>query len=153
MIITPVRFKLFYQPMALLLVIAMLLPGLAGCFGGDKRDDVVPPPADATRGQAPSAPKTGMSTGKKVAIALAGAALVYWLTKKSKKDGKNIQYYRSEKNGRIYYRDPKTKQAIYVTKASDEAKEYELDETDQQELSKYQGYNRNTSGLDFGRAK
>jgi len=87
-----------------------------------------------------------MSTGKKVAIGLAGAALLYYLYKHNKQqDGQNVQYYKSEKTGRIYYRDPKTHQAHWVTPASS----YELDEDEAKEMSKYQGYNNNKSGEDY----
>ncbi len=63
--------------------------------------------------------KKGMSTGKKVVIVLAGAALLYYLYKHHEKakemaQGQDVQYYQS-KNGRIYYRDPKTHQVHWVT--------------------------------------
>jgi hypothetical protein len=67
--------------------------------------------------RAPAAPpQQGMSTGKKVAILAGTAALIYLYNKhKNKKGtGENGQYYRSESNGRIYYRDAKGN-AVYVT--------------------------------------
>ena len=50
--------------------------------------------------------------------ALAGAALLYYLYKHHvEQNGQKVQYYKSQKNGRVYYRDPKTHQAHYVTEA------------------------------------
>ena len=64
-------------------------------------------------------------------------------------EGKKIQYYRSKANGRIYYRDPKTHQAVWVTKAKDEKQEYELDEAQQKEISQYKGYKGSDSGQEY----
>ena len=87
-----------------------------------------------------------MSTGKKVVIALAGAALLYYLYKHhEKQNGQEVQYYKSEKNGRIYYRDAQH-QAHYVTPPPGG---YQVDPQEQQELSKYQGYNNSTGGEDY----
>jgi hypothetical protein len=92
-------------------------------------------------------PKTGMSNGKKVVIVLAGAALLYWLWKHhQQQNGQNVQYYKSKKNGRIYYRDPKTHQAIYVTP---DPKGYEVTPEEQQQMQKYQGYNNQSTGEDY----
>ena len=91
-------------------------------------------------------PKKGMSTGKKVVIALAGAALLYYLYKHNvQQNGQKVQYYKSKKNGRIYYRDPKTHQAHYVTPAAS----YEVDADEAQKLQQYQGYNNQASGQDY----
>jgi hypothetical protein len=57
-----------------------------------------------------------MSTRKKVLL-LAGAAALYWLYKRHQNArgyGAEGQYYRS-RNGRVYYRDARTHQAIWVT--------------------------------------
>src|SRR5439155_3649131 len=58
----------------------------------------------------------GLSTRQKVVL-LAGAAALYWLYKRHQSaqgEGSQGRYYRS-RNGRIYYRDPRTHQAIWVT--------------------------------------
>jgi hypothetical protein len=58
----------------------------------------------------------GMSTRKKVLL-LAGAAALYWLYKRHQNSqgvGPQGRYYRS-RNGRVYYRDPRTHRAIWVT--------------------------------------
>ncbi len=144
------------RPTAWLLAMSLLLPVcLIGCGGKGGDSASVPPPVDDTaRGtkapmstQATPAPaKTGMSTGKKVVIALAGAALLYYLYKHhEKQQGQEVQYYKSEKNGRIYYRDAQH-QAHYVTPPPGG---YEVDPQEQQELSKYQGYNNSTGGEDY----
>lgn len=93
-------------------------------------------------------PLSNMSTKKKVVL-LAGAAALYYMWKKHKNaqnQPATVQYYQS-KNGRIYYRDPKTHQAHWVTPPSggiqvpaDEAQSY----------SGYRGYNNSTSGQQFG---
>ena len=104
-----------------------LLVGLTGCgHGGSGGTDqtTTAPPAN-TGGPAPMAdtsgangtnatapPKPGMSTGKKVVIALAGAALLYYLYKKHQaaqqaqggQAAGQSQLYRSA-NGGVYYRD------------------------------------------------
>lgn len=87
-----------------------------------------------------------MSTGKKVVIALAGAALLYYLYKHHvAQNGQKVQYYKSKKNGRIYYRDPKTHQAHWVTPAPN----YEVDPNEAQELKRYQGYDNQATGQDY----
>ena len=87
-----------------------------------------------------------MSTGKKVVIALAGAALLYYLYKRHvEQNGQKVQYYKSKKNGRIYYRDPKTHQAHYVTPDAS----YEVSADEAQQLKQYQGYDKQTTGQDY----
>ncbi len=88
---------------------------------------------------------TGITTKQKVVV-LAGAALLYYLYKRHQKaaNGETVQYYKS-KNGRIYYRDSKTHQAIWVTPAPN----YQVTPEEAQELSKYQGYNGASSGVDY----
>lgn len=138
-------------PTALLVTLSLVAPLLAGC--GGKPD--VPPPVDDTKmstssgsgsGPASQPSKPGMSTGKKVVIVLAGAALLYYLYKHHQKQaGQEVQYYKSKSTGRIYYRDPKTHQAHWVTPDPN----YSVDENEAQELSKYQGYNNNKTGEDY----
>lgn len=101
------------------LVLASLMVPLAGC------GSPAPPPAPTTISRAPMSvpnanrPSMGLS-GKQKVVLLAGAAALYYYYQKSKKateakyPGQQVQYYRS-KNGRIYYRNPKTHEAIYVT--------------------------------------
>lgn len=143
------------RPTAWLVAMSLLLPVcLIGCGGkGGDAANVPPPVDDSARGtsaptpaQAAAPAKTGMSTGKKAVIALAGAALLYYLYKNhQKQNGQEVQYYKSEKNGRIYYRDAQH-QAHWVTPPPGG---YQLDPQEQQELSKYQGYNNSTGGEDY----
>ncbi|MBV9850277.1 MAG: hypothetical protein JO250_11430 [Armatimonadetes bacterium] len=97
-----------------------LLIGLTGCGHNDsgatdQTTSGTAPNAGAPTTAAPPAPaKPGMSTGKKVVIALAGAALLYYLYKKHQaaqqaqggqaQAGGQPQLYRS-RNGGVYYRD------------------------------------------------
>ena len=149
------------RPTVILLSASLLAPVLSGCGGGNKADA---PPLDATRGQAPMAPRgnvqpaannQGMSTGKKTMIALAGAAALYYMYKKNRDQNnqalpQGVQYYQS-KNGRIYYRDPKTKQAIYVTPPTQQnALMVPQDEIQGMNLNQFRGYNNsNTGRTDF----
>lgn len=142
------------RPLSILLVSSLLSPVLlAGC-GSNQQASAPPPPRDATAGEMnrmspqAAATKRGMSTKQKMVL-LAGAAALYWLYKKNQAKvaagQTNVQYYLS-KNGRIYYRDPKTKQAIWVTPPkepiyvpADQAGDYEG----------MQGYNGSNSGRDL----
>jgi hypothetical protein len=87
-------------------------------------------------GQAPMRPqmnqqRPGMSNKQKLVLLAGAAAYITCGNKKQNAQGQPVQYYRSESNGRIYYRDPRTKQAIYVTPPqggiqvpADQAQEY-----------------------------
>lgn len=145
----PTSLERITRPIALLIVTSLVSPVLlAGCDNNQQAS--VPPPRDATAGEMgrmnpASAPtRQGMSTRKKL-ILLAGAAALYYMYKKNQAKvaagQSNMQYYLS-KNGRIYYRDPRTKQAIWVTPPRqgfqvpvDEAMQYEG-------LQGYDGSNR-----------
>ena len=88
-----------------------------------------------------------MSTRNKVILLVGAAALYYMWKKKQNAQGQQVQYYQSKTNGRIYYRDPTTHQAIYVTPPpggiqvpADEAQDY----------SSYEGYNNRPTGEPFG---
>ena len=137
------------RPTALLLVASLLTPAVAGC--GGHQNDAVPPPVSDTSATGPgpgTAAKPGMSTGKKAVIALAGAALLYYLYKHNvQQNGQKVQYYKSKKNGRIYYRDPKTHQAHYVTES--QYSNVEVDPADAKQLEQYQGYNHQSTGQDY----
>ena len=124
-------------------VIASMTIPLAGCGSNQP-----PPPVDAAPGQMAPAPQantnTGMSTGTKLKI-LAGAAAAYYLYKKYQKsqEGKaaaaqNVQYYLSKSTGRVYYRDPKTKQAIWVTPPQNQIQQVQIPA---EQASEYQGWN------------
>jgi hypothetical protein len=138
------------RPIALLVAASLTAPTLVGCGGGGTT--APPPPADATMGQAPMRPaanqqRPGMSNKQKMVMLAGAAALYYMYKRKQNAQGQPVQYYRSESNGRIYYRDPRTKQAIYVTPPqggiqvpADQAQEY----------SGYSGYQGNRSGREFG---
>ncbi len=144
-----------FRGTALLISLSMAAPLLAGCGGKD--NSAIPPPVDDTRGGAMSAPanrggamasnpataapqRTGMTTKQKVVL-LGGAALLYYLYKRhQKQQNQEVQYYLS-KNGQVYYRDPQTHQAHFVT-----PQKVTLDDQESQEISRYRGYNNSTSG-------
>jgi hypothetical protein len=144
-----VRRNSLMRPTALLLTVSMLAPFAAGC-GGHQNDNVPPPVSDTSSTALGSGPakKPGMSTGKKVVIALAGAALLYYLYKHHvEQNGQKVQYYKSKKNGRIYYRDPKTHQAHYVTQ--EQYSQTEVDPEEAKQLQQFKGYNNQASGQDY----
>jgi len=137
---------LLSRPVAAVLVGSLILPTLSGCGGGGNTTANIPPPADATRGQAPMQPganaRPGMSSNQKKMVMLAGAAALYYLYKKKQNQaGQTVQYYRS-KNGRIYYRDAKTKQAIWVTPA--QIQPIQVPSNEAEYYRSYRGYNGNT---------
>jgi hypothetical protein len=91
-----------------------------------------------------------MSTKQKVVL-LAGAAALYYMYKKRRDANnqplpQNVQYYLS-KNGRVYYRDPQTKQAVWVTPP----RNLQVPANDLQgyDYSELQGYNGNSTGRDL----
>jgi len=142
--------SLLTRPVAAVLVGSLMLPTLSGCGGGANDTGSIPPPADATRGQAPARPnmgaKTGMTKSQKTMIALAGAAAIYYMYKKRKNaQGQTVQYYRS-KNGRIYYRDAKTKQAIWVTPET--VRPIQVPAAEAEAYRSYRGYDNGTTGTD-----
>ena len=102
---------------AVLTVFSVLAPTLAGCSpGGQTNNAPVSAPGAMQRAPVSAPPKQGMSTGKKVALLVGAAALVYLYNKhkNAKGAGESGQYYRSKANGRVYYRDAKNN-AVYVT--------------------------------------
>ena len=139
---------------ALLLSASILAPTLlAGC-GNGAHTDAPPPPRDArpnemsrmNQGAAPA--KQGMSTKQKMVL-IGGAALLYYLYKKNKAKQQapaNVQYYLSKSTGRVYYRDPKTKQAIWMTPAPQDARPVQIPESEAADYRDYQGYNNQSSG-------
>ena len=141
------------RPTALLLTASLTLPTLlAGCGGNSGNGGSPPPAVDDTHGGATtaSAPmaaprKQGMSTKTKVVLLVGAAALYYMYKKHQKAQAGQVQYYLS-KNGRVYYRDPQTHQAHWVTPPqggvqvpADEAQQY----------SQYKGYNNSATGRDL----
>ena len=94
-------------------------------------------------------PPQGMSTKKKVVLLVGAAALLYMYKRHrdAKNQPANVQYYRSEKNGRIYYRDPKTHQAHFVTPP---AQGIQVPEDEAQGYSGYRGYNNARTGQAYG---
>lgn len=144
------RKSLLSGPVAAVLVGSLAMPTLSGCGGGNTSSNI-PPPVDGTRSQAPgqttAAPRTGMSSSQKKLVVLAGAAALYYLYKKKQNSaGQTVQYYRS-KNGRIYYRKPDTKQAVWVTPANIEPIQVPASEADA--YRSYRGYNNNNNGRDL----
>lgn len=141
----------FARPAAVLISASMLSPLLAGCGGGNQASA---PGMDAsgTRNLPPavggaSAPRQGMSTKQKMVMLAGAAALYYMYKKKQNAQGQAVQYYKSEANGRIYYRDPKTKQAIYVTPPQGGI---QVPMQEAQDYTGYQGYNGSPAGQAFG---
>lgn len=141
------------RPVAVVLISSLLSPVLlVGC--GSNQAEAPPPPRDASpnemsRVNPNAAPtKSGMTTKQKV-ILLVGAAALYYLYKKHKAKvdagQTNVQYYLS-KNGRIYYRDPQTHQAIWVTPPKEPIRINESEASDYEGL---QGYNNSPTGKDL----
>jgi hypothetical protein len=119
---------------------------LAGCRSSNETTSGPSPYSSPGPGAMPQ--RKGLTTGQKVAI-LAGAAALYYLYNKHKNAqgvGKQGQYYLS-KNGRVYYRDPKTHQPIWVTPPSGGV---QVPADEAQQYSRYQGYNNQRSGDTFG---
>lgn len=143
----------FARPVAVLLSTSMLSPMLVGCGGGGGAATAPPMDASGTRNLppavgAPGAQNQGGMSTKQKAVLLAGAAALYYMYKKKQNaQGQPVQYYRSESNGRIYYRDPKTKQAIYVTPPQGGI---QVPAQEAQQYSGYAGYNNSPAGQSFG---
>ena len=143
-----------HRPIALLVTGALAVPTLVGCAGAGT--NATPPPVDrstATRPPAMGAPRAsnsggGMSTKQKVVLLAGAAALYYMYKKKQNAQGQAVQYYRSESNGRIYYRDPKkNNQAVWVTPPESGI---HVPAEQAQEYSGYSGFNGATAGREFG---
>jgi len=139
------------RPLALAVGGAMLVPTLAGC-GSNQQTSEIPPPVDMSSRQPPPGagmpPKanTGMSNKTKLVLLAGAAALYYMYKKKQDANGQAIQYYRSESTGRIYYRDPKSKQAKWVTPPR---QPIQVPAEQAQEYQQYQGYNQQNTGEQF----
>ena len=130
-------------------VIASMIVPIAGCGNSQP-----PAPVDAAPGQmAPQAnANQGMSTGTKLKI-LAGAAAAYYLYNKYKQSqagkanaAQNVQYYLSKSTGRVYYRDPKTKQAIWVTPPPNQIPQQQVSAQEAQQYSRFRGYESQQTG-------
>ena len=131
-------------------VIASLTIPLTGCGTSQP-----PPPVDAAPGRMAPAPQAnanqGMSTGTKLKV-LAGAAAAYYAYNKWKQsqagkaaEAQNVQYYVSKSTGRVYYRDPKTKQAIWVTDPPNQIQRVTIPASEASQYERFKGYdNRNT---------
>ncbi len=150
--------NLLWRPSGVAVIASLTLPTLlAGCGS---------PAPQQTQSQAPmartmpnrQAARPGMSTGQKVKL-LAGAAAVYYLYRKYQRDnaaklqqmqaaapGGKIQYFRSASKGYIYYRDPRTHEAIVVAPSPDQVQQQQVPDAQSQEYSKFQGYNGAQSG-------
>ncbi len=140
-----------WRPAGATVVASLVLPALlAGC-GSPAQQTQVPVSQAPMRRTQPVA-NTGMSTRQKVTL-LAGAAGMYYLYRKYQRDNaaklanQKVVYYLS-KNGRVYYRDPKTHEAIYVTPAPDQARPVQLpaSEAGDYDYSGIQGYNNAQNG-------
>ena len=126
------------------LVMASLALPMLGC--GSRA------PQQTTQNQ-PQA-NSGLSTKQKVVL-LAGAAALYYVYNRYKKQneaalaGKNVQYYLS-KNGRVYYRDPQTKQAIWVTPPPQNQSAISVPADQASAYNGFQGYENAPSGKTLG---
>ena len=138
----------FWRIGGLAVVTSMAVP-LVGCGSSSP-----PPPVDAAPGQmAPQAQSNqGMSTATKVKI-LAGAAAAYYIYNKWKKsqagkaaDAQNVQYYVSKSTGRVYYRDPKTHQAIWVTPPPNNIPQQQVSASEAAQYQKFKGYENSNTG-------
>jgi hypothetical protein len=134
------------RTLSLCLFIAYTLVA-SGCSGGATNQANSPPIDDSRNGgrpaaAAPAPAATGMSTTKKVVL-LAGAAALYYMYEhhKTAEAGKP-QYYLS-KNGRVYYRDPATHQAHWVTPPP---QGISVPAADAQKYSDFQGYENKPNG-------
>jgi len=141
----------FSRPTALLTASAIILPTLvAGCDGGGGGQTTTtsqyPPGVGSTTTNA--RPQQGMS-GKQKMMLLAGAAALYYIYNKRKNASQNgqVQYYRSESSGRIYYRDPKTKQPVFV---SPPRQPIQVPMEEAQQYQGYAGYNGQPNGQNYG---
>jgi len=146
------------RPIALALTASLLAPTfLAGCGSGTQTASAPPPPREATPGEmqrmnpnpaAVQPARRGMTTKQKVVI-LAGAALLYYLYKRHQAKNpapQGVQYYLSKSTGRVYYRDPQTHQAIWMTPPPNEARPMTVPEDVANDYRDYQGYNNQTAG-------
>lgn len=150
-------FKRFGSTSALrgvgILVIASMIVPLAGCgspastpSGSAPMSNGAPPPGVGSQGANARRPSLGITTKQKVVI-LAGAAALYYYYRKSKQKtaqqyaGQQVQYYLS-KNGGIYYRDPQTHAAHFVTAP----KQVQVSQAEAQPYSQVQGYNNQSTG-------
>lgn len=140
----------FWRIGGLAVITSMTVP-LVGCGSS-----APPPPVDAMPGQ--MAPRTapaanqGMSTGTKLKI-LAGAAAAYYIYKKytASQQGKanaaqNVQYYVSKSTGRVYYRDPKTHQAIWVTPPPNNIPQQRIPASEAAAYQRFKGYENSNTG-------
>lgn len=146
----PCATRLMWRVGGVAVIASMTMP-LVGC--GSNQTAAPPPPVDAAPGQMAPAPQanSGMSTGTKLKI-LAGAAAAYYLYNKYKKSqqakaaGQNVQYYLSKSTGRVYYRDPKTKQAIWVTPPPNQIQQVQVPAAEAQQYSRFRGYENQQTG-------
>lgn len=148
----------FVRPVALFTTGAILVPTLlAGCSGGAQQNMTPPPAMDRSTSAPPpalgttGAAKPGLTTKQKVVL-LAGAAALYYAYRKYNEHNKatsatGVQYYQSKANGRIYYRDPKTHQAIYVTPPT---QPISVPANEAAQYQSYAGYNQQPQGQNFG---
>jgi len=155
-------FKRFGSTSALrgasVIIIASMIVPLAGCGSHDAAaptaapmSNGAPPPGMGSSAANSQRPSLGLTTKNKLVI-LAGAAALYYYYRKSKEKtaqqyaGQTVQYYLS-KNGGIYYRDPQTHEAHFVTAP----KQVQVSETEAQPYSQVQGYNNQPTGnkLDY----
>ncbi len=143
------------RPLTLAVAGSMLAPTIVGCgSGGQQAAQTSPPPPPGFNNsqQQPQARTGGMSTRNKVVL-LAGAAALYYIynkRKNSQQQGAQGKYFRSEANGRIYYRDLKTGKFQYVSPPRQPISVRADELQGMQSLQNYQGYNNRNQGQSFG---
>jgi len=142
------------RPLTLAVAGSMLAPTLVGCGsgGGQQNTQMAPPPPGFNNSQQRPQANTGMSTRKKVVL-LAGAAALYYIYNKRKnstQQGAQGKYFRSESNGRIYYRDLKTGKFQYVSPPRQPIQVPADELQGMQGLQNYQGYDNRNQGQAFG---
>lgn len=150
---SPLAPRLLWRVGGAAVIASMTLPML-GC--GSPAPQTPPPPVQDAPGSVPQsqmAPRantnTGMSTGTKLKI-LAGAAAAYYLYNRYKKSqeakalGSNVQYYVSKSTGQVYYRDPQTHQAHFVTQPPAQPIQIPADQA--QQYARFRGYENQNTG-------
>ncbi|MDF2440187.1 MAG: hypothetical protein JWN98_1171 [Abditibacteriota bacterium] len=141
------------RPTAFVLLGTMSAPLLSGCAGQPAQapNSSPPPPPGFSQNSQPANGQraSGMSTRNKVVL-LAGAAALYYLYNKRKQaqaQGPNGRYFVSKSNGRVYYRDLKTRRFQYV---SPPQQPLQVPASEAAAYQGYQGFNNAQNGRAFG---
>lgn len=134
------RQMLWIRSSAIILAASLAMPLLTGC--GDQANT----PSGGSGARIAVRPRPAPSNGKKVVVELTDSALLYWLWKTNpQQDGQDVEYFRSDSNGQLYYRD-KSGQSHLITP---DPKGYAVAEEDLPEVKKYKGFKKQTTGERF----